>query len=383
MRRRAFLSKMAGLCVAAQHGCLNHAYAEVGPIEKSLRNRARAKGVLFGCAVSSPLLRKDAAFADAIARDADILVHEYELKRKNVEPEENVWTFEGSDQVLQFALQHDQKIRGHTLCWHVANPAWLEQSLSDETSVGGREKLLVDYIQRVVGRYGPNMHSWDVVNEPIEPEDWDFNDMRTTSPWFRALGEDYIDIAFAATKQLSGDALLMINDYSVESDANWNERRRTVTLQLLERLIRRGVPVSGFGIQGHLKPYREKFNERVFSKFLDELQSLGLKIMITEFDVTDVDGPDDPAKRDADLAAVTRSFFDVSLASDAVIGMLTWGISDRYSWLSDNPSYKRSDGTKSRVLPYDVEMKKKPMWHAIAAALDAAPVRPAHGASTP
>ncbi len=347
----------------------------------SLKARASAKGLLFGYAVGSSLLAEQPDLAEAVRADAAILVHEYELKRYITEKTEGVFDFSGADKVMAFAHANGQLVRGHTLCWYSGNPPWLEEALQRPRPA--RDAVLTSYIDRVVGRYGARMHSWDVVNEAVDPSEWNWDGMRTNNPWYRAFGEDYIDLAFHATKQRTGSVPLYLNDYSVENDVRWNEKRRTAVLKLLERLKTRNVPVDGFGIQGHLKPYRDQFSEPVFAAFLRELEGMGLRLMITELDVADVDGPADPQKRDADVAAITKSFLDVALASPAMDAVLVWGTSDRHSWLSDTPDYKWSDGTKSRVLPYDVEMKKKPMWHAIAAALDAAPVRPAHGASTP
>ncbi len=346
-----------------------HGFAD----SRSLRERADAKGLVFGCAVKSPQLGTDMPYTDLIATQANMLVHEYELKRKNVEPSPGQYVFAGADKAMNFAADNGQAVRGHTLCWFQANPDWLEDALM--VPVAQREQLLISYIDRVIDRYGSRMQSWDVVNEVIEPQQADWNGMRTDNPWWRALGERHIDIAFHAAKEKAGEAKLYLNDYSVENDVRWNEDRRNTTLRLLERLKKRDVPIEGYGIQGHLKPYRDRFEPEVFAKFLRELEGFGLQVMVTEFDVADVDGPADPAERDADIAAVTKSFLDTALDSPACAGVLCWGITDEYSWLSDLEKYKRADGTKTRGLPYDDQYRPKPMWDAIAAALDAAPAR--------
>ena len=65
-------------------------------------------------------------------------------------------------------------------------------------------------------------------------------------------------------------------------------------LKLLDRLMKRGVPIDAIGIQGHLKPYKEPFNQRQFARFLDTLSGYGLKLSITEFDIADRGGPPSP-----------------------------------------------------------------------------------------
>jgi endo-1,4-beta-xylanase len=57
--------------------------------------------------------------------------------------------------------------------------------------------------------------------------------------------------------------------------------------------------------------------------------------------------------------------------------VLSWGLSDRYSWLSTYPEYRWPDGQKSRGLPLDADLNRKRLWAEMAAAFDAAPMRKA------
>ncbi len=70
-----------------------------------------------------------------------------------------------------------------------------------------------------------------------------------------------------------------------------------------------------------------------------------------------------------------EDYLSVALDEPAVIGVLTWGLSDRYTWLS---SYKpRSDKAPVRPLPLDAQLNRKLAWNAIARAFDNAPARTA------
>jgi endo-1,4-beta-xylanase len=102
---------------------------------------------------------------------------------------------------------------------------------------------------------------------------------------------------------------------------------------------------------------------------------MGLAIAITEFDLADRGGPADVTQRDAQIAAVGRAFLDVALDSPVMGSVLSWGLSDRYSWLSTYPDYRWPDGQKSRVLPLDENLRRKRLWAEMAAAFDAAPPR--------
>jgi endo-1,4-beta-xylanase len=53
--------------------------------------------------------------------------------------------------------------------------------------------------------------------------------------------------------------------------------------------------------------------------------------------------------------------------------VLTWGLSDRRSWLNDE--LPRDDKLPQRALPLDSDLQRKPLWSAIADAFNHAPTR--------
>ena len=68
----------------------------------------------------------------------------------------------------------------------------------------------------------------------------------------------------------------------------------------------------------------------------------------------------------------------MALDERATNTVVTWGISDRYSWLntpSVPPDKKRKDGQPSRPLPFDEGLHRKAAWDAMARAFDGAPAR--------
>ncbi|HEX7875230.1 MAG TPA: endo-1,4-beta-xylanase [Sphingobium sp.] len=370
MKRREFLAGAAALAA-----CSPYPPSVARSVSREgLAAHARRSGRYFGAAVKSRLLREDAAFRAAIARECDMIVQEYELKRGTTEPRPGQYDFSGADQIIDFAQAHRMRARGHALVWYAANPPWLEPALI-AADVPERQHLMTSYIDVAMRRYAGRIAEWDVVNEAVEPNQGRADGMRMDSMWMKALGEDYIDIAFHTARETDGRATLFLTDYGLEHDSPRCERRRTAMLKLLDRLMARGVPVDAVGIQGHLKPYKEPFNERQFANFLATLSGYGLKLSITEFDIADRGGPPSPDKRDREVASVAKAFLDVALDNPAMGSILCWGLSDRYSWLSNFPEYKWPDGQLSRGLPLDGKMTRKPLWDAIAAAFDAAPSR--------
>jgi endo-1,4-beta-xylanase len=107
-------------------------------------------------------------------------------------------------------------------------------------------------------------------------------------------------------------------------------------------------------------------------RFLAEIARLGLTIQITELDVIDNDAPADRTTRDRMVADAYSRFLDAALDEPAVKMVLTWGLSDRYSWLAKS----RRDRLPSRPLPFGTDLEPKPAFEAMARAFThAAPRR--------
>jgi endo-1,4-beta-xylanase len=378
--RRAFLWSATAFAAAWVQPWLNHvSLAERSPqssntkqtrsdaASASLRDRAAAKGLLYGAAVETRGLQ-DADFATTLANECSILVPENELKWRAVRPSPSQFNFRGSDRLADFARQNQMKFRGHTLVWHGSIPEWFKQ----QATRANAEQLLETHISTVVRRYAGKIHSWDVVNEAILPGNDGVNGLRD-SLWHQLLGPSYIDIAFRAAAAADPNALLVYNDYGLEIDNADQNARRSETLRLLERLKSQGVPVQALGTQSHLWAGESRFNATKLREFFRDVASLGLKILITELDVVDRNLPRDIAQRDRGVADTYRAFLDAALDEPAVIAVLTWGLSDRRTWLSR--ARPRRDGASVRPLPFDAQMQPKPAYEAIGAAFDAAPRR--------
>ena len=334
----------------------------------SLRGLAAAKGILFGSAAATYEFR-DADFTALLPREAAILVPEYEMKRDVTEPAPGTYDFSGCDALLAFAAAHDLKMRGHPLVWHWANPAWLEEAAKARRNA----RLLTDYVARVVRRYRGRMHSYDVVNEALVPPDEGAAGWRP-SFWLEAFGPNYVDLAFHAAHEADPETLLIYNDFGCEQGAPTNDHFRRHTLELLDGLLKRGVPVQGLGLQGHLSAFGAKVDQSKLRAFLAEIEARKLAVLVTELDVDDEGGPRDTVQRDRATADEARRFLDVMLDCRATRTVLTWGLSDRYL---DPPQSRqlKLTGWRDRRLPYDRDLAPKPLRTALAQAFQTARTR--------
>jgi endo-1,4-beta-xylanase len=113
--------------------------------------------------------------------------------------------------------------------------------------------------------------------------------------------------------------------------------------------------------------------EDEWRRFLDAVTAMGLRLLVTEFDVNDKGLPADIATRDRAVAELGRSYLELMLSYPQLDTLMCWGLSDRYSWLQSTSP--RADGLPKRPCPYDESMKAKPLRDAIANAIRNAPVR--------
>jgi endo-1,4-beta-xylanase len=342
--------------------------ANDGPVP--LRTLAAAKGILFGSATATYEL-KDADFAALLPHEAAIIVPEYEMKRDLVEPRPGIYDLSACDALMAFAQTHAMRMRGHPLVWYWANPAWLEEAVRTRRD----PRLLTDYVSRLAGRYRGRMHSYDVVNEALVPPDKGAGGWRPCF-WLEAFGPSYLDLAFDAAHRADPGALLAYNDFGCEQGAPANDRFRKNTLTFLDGLLKRKVPVQALGLQGHVSAFGPKVDQRKLRDFLLEVEARGLQILVTELDVDDEGGPGDIATRDRAVADEARRFLEVALDSPATQAVLTWSLSDRYL---DPPGSRRLrlSGWRDRRVPYDRDLRPKPLRTALAQAFRAARPRPA------
>jgi len=319
---------------------------------RSLKAIAHAKGFVFGTAAATYEL-KHRDFTLALLRDAAELVPEYEMKRDALEPVRGQYNFRDLDALFAFAALNGLSMRGHPLVWYAANPPWLAPALQARRD----EKLMTGFIQTLMRRY--TMTSVDVVNEAIAS---DGNGLRP-SPWLDAFGPGYIDMAFHAARVANPRTKLIYNDWGCEQGPN--DRFRATTLKLLDGLIARRVPIDGLGLQGHLEAFGPRVDQRKLRDFLNEVRARGLSILVTELDVLDSGGPSSVAERDRGVADEARRFLDVVLDNPATNAVLAWSLSDRYIDPPDEWKLKLM-GFRYRKLPYDAQMRRKPLWNALA-----------------
>jgi endo-1,4-beta-xylanase len=341
----------------------------------SLKRLAAEKGLIYGTTISAKQITQDAAFIALVEQQAGLVVPENDMKWQDINlgaPGKD--DYSRADTIAGFAVESGMALRGHNLLWYFRTPSWFF-TLPDRAA---KERAVIDHITTLAGRYRGIVHSWDVVNEPIEPKDGRPDGLRK-AVFLEALGPSYLDLAYRLTHETDPKARLVVNEYDIELDAPEHEARRTVLLALLERMQKARTPVNAVGIQAHLRAVGgPPFSPDKLRRFLRDIAALGLTIQITELDVTDESAPADIAVRDRLIADAYRRFLDAALDEPAVKMVVTWGLSDRHSWIvrhETNQAKWRKDGLPSRPLPFDADLRPKPAFTALAEAFKHAPAR--------
>lgn len=287
----------------------------------------------IGAAVN---LRTIASSKELLQTHFNSITAENDMKFVSVHPQEQQYTFEAGDQLMDFAVANGLKMRGHTLVWHNQTTDWVFQGENGQPA--SRELLLArmkSHIDTVVGRYKGQIYCWDVVNEVIE----DKSDVwLRDSRWLQQVGEDFIAKAFHYAHEADPNALLFYNDYN-----ECNPIKRDKIIKLVQSLQAQEVPIHGIGLQGHWNlsgPSIEEIREAI-----EKYAALGLQLQVTELDVSVFDYED----RRTDLTAPTAEMLERQAEryeqifelfreyKDAITAVTFWGAAEDYTWLDDFP----------------------------------------------
>jgi endo-1,4-beta-xylanase len=338
---------------------------------QSLKAQARKRGLLAGCAVSPANLRED-EFTQVLTDQYSIVVPENQLKFGPLSPKPGEYNFADADALISFAHQHNIKVRGHNFVWHEQLPAWFAATVTKENA----KQILTDHIHTVAGRYKGKIQSWDVVNEAINPSDGRTDNLRN-GPWLQLIGPEYLELAYRTARQADPHAKLTYNEYGIENESEANQTKRVATLDLLKRLKAANVPLDALGIQSHISAGNGQTWGKGLRDLISGAQSLGLEVYLTELDVNDDAVPgDDTAARDHTIATVYRDYLAVALDNKAVKSVLTWGLTDKHSWLNGIKSHREKlPNRPQRPLPFDPDYKPAPAFFALRDAFARAPHR--------
>jgi endo-1,4-beta-xylanase len=325
--------------------------------DETLRQAAEKTGFRVGTTIQGRMWNRDHEYKPVLGREFNAAVSI--VFQGLTQPERGRFDFDGMDEAMSFAKQHNMKLMGHCLVYNNPTSArWLH--FSDDSCGGWSAKdldeILKDHIQKVVRHGGDSYYAWEVANEPTQ--------QMHNSCWAHILGEEqYMVKAFQYAREANPNALLILND--TFGQAGIEKDRADQFFALVKRMKDAGAPIDAVGTEMHwempqLRPgYLDEFKD-----FLASARRVGVKVHVTEMDV--YQGPTNSPETFAKQQEIFYNIVHTCLLDSNCIGFMTWGIADRYTWLRTSDWKNMPD---AKPVLFDDDFQKKPAYYGVLQAL--------------
>jgi endo-1,4-beta-xylanase len=230
----------------------------------------------IGTAVNSAQIAGEDSLANSLLEsDFNSITPENIMKCEVIHPEWDSYNFTEADKYVALGQKNKMFVVGHTLIWHSQLSPFV-QKISTADSL---KLFMENHINTIAGRYSGKVNGWDVVNEALEED----GTLRK-SIFLEKLGEGYLAEAFKLAEKAAPNTELYYNDYNIEQPA-----KRAGAIELIKKIQASGARIDGVGIQGHWSINGPPIAE--LEKSIEEFSALGLKVMITELDLTALPNP--------------------------------------------------------------------------------------------
>ncbi len=309
----------------------------------------------------------DTNVVNIVKKHFNSIVAENCMKSEVIHPEENRYDFTLADNFIKFGEKYKMVMTGHCLIWHSQLPSWFCTDKSGKNISPDRLKQrMKEHIHTIVSRYKGKIKGWDVVNEAIAGD----GSFRKTK-FYEILGEDYIPLAFTYAHEADPNAELYYNDYGMDTT-----EKRNAVVRLIKALKTKNIRIDAVGMQGHMGMDYPDIRE--FEKSMLAFASTGVKVMITEWDMSALPTVSRGANIADTVAAKKRlNPYPVSLPdsisrkwnkrmgdfmnlfikhADIVTRVTAWGVTDADSWKNNFPVRGRHE----YPLLFDRQYRPKP-----------------------
>ncbi|MDR2579681.1 MAG: endo-1,4-beta-xylanase [Fibromonadaceae bacterium] len=248
----------------------------------------------------------NANMRSTILTEFNSITHEDELKPNatmvqsgSTNANINVQLNSAARNILQFCVDNNIPLRGHTLVWHSQTPNWFfwanmqggnNQSLATVEVMNQRMESYIKNILELIKRDYPtlDLYAYDVVNEIFldngNPRNGGFDG--DNSPWVQIYGNNsFADTAFVYARRHATTTFpnmkLFYNDFN-----EYSTGKRAAMVAMANRLGPNGRNVmDGIGMQSHLSIFYPNPTGE-YRAALTAFRGTGLEIHVTELDIT-------------------------------------------------------------------------------------------------
>ncbi len=244
----------------------------------------------------------------------------------------------------------------HALIWDSANPALRASEWYQELSSSEKKKALEEHVRTVVRHYKGRIDIYDVANHPIKEQWSGAGNYMGIGPRNRVIAD-----VLRWAREEDPNAILILNEGTVIS--NSDVRRRYIAM-VNDLITNKGAPLDGLGVMAHLGQTSHKLpSDSVIINALNELATTGLRIHITEFDLSyaNMDGsvdidPDQPFEGFSSWweyqAWAYRHAYELFASHPSVDMVSSWGMWDGSIW-------------RAGAGIFDENFNKKPVYYSL------------------
>jgi GH35 family endo-1,4-beta-xylanase len=306
--------------------------------------------IRIGVAAKEDYLNTRPEYAAIVNEEFSILGSENHFKW-GLQTAEGVWNWKNARKVLDYAKANGHKIHWHCILWpkDMFLPAWL---LAYEGTVGAKAKvwsIIRNHIQEIANvtnrDYPGIVISLDVVNEPVNN-----NGTPLDSFYSRVLGPTWVEEAIKLSNDIWPQPDKYINDYGQE----YGQGKTEVLIGYKAKVAALGGRLDGLGWQMHTLLRIDPYDH--YRSKLKLCDAAGLKVQITEFDMTLSAGMDnkgygaypfitdnvllrDQAAPIVDMAAQMKKLLVVYLQSirpSLRAAWIFWSLSDKENFINSS-----------------------------------------------
>ncbi|MEM8944367.1 MAG: endo-1,4-beta-xylanase [Planctomycetota bacterium] len=290
----------------------------------------------FGSAVQAFRLRTDHPQHDPYKQKTTELFNLATIENNlKWPPWEGEWggtfTQSGAQSAINWLASENIDVRGHALVWPgYSNLPQPIKNLLDSAPLDAAEQAILraeiaDHIADIAGTFAGQLAAWDVVNEERAN-----HDIMDNLPEGDLAMVDW----FAQAQAADPNSKRYINDFGILTSAGGtNTSNQQEYFNTIQALINEGAPIDGIGFQSHYNEGSLTGPEQLWT-ILDNFQTLGLDMQITEFDFTTTD-----EQLQADY---TRDFLTAIFAHEGIDDFVFWGFWEDAHWRPDAALF-RSD----------------------------------------
>jgi endo-1,4-beta-xylanase len=331
----------------------NTATPTATPRPPTLRELADGKGVTLGVFVD-PRYNSPENEGRIIAQNFNLLFpgsFSWDWIRRRG-PDTNIIDFDSADRWVNFAVKNNMRVRGGSLVTNSGLPEWLTSGQFTREQL---TTILQNHIKAVVGRYKDRISEWIVANEVFIY----YNGRKgiQDSIFYRAIGPEFIDIAFKAARDADPNAKLIYNDFDIEVGGP----KADYIFEQVKRLKEKGL-VDAVGFQMHVTkpPNLDAANPPKKSDLIAQMRrykDIGVEVIVTELDVDSSRLPGTEQQKLASQAEIYKMVVEACLELGACNNIEVWGF-------NDSESYLVHQGINTSPLLFSND-KPKPAYYAI------------------